>query len=96
MVGQVLDMHQRRRFGRVSGMRFDNSDFVKLAESFALPGFRVTSAADCKPTIAQALSLDVPAVVEVPIDYRESGKLGIDLFELAPGVHRCQPSDSER
>ena len=89
----LIEMHQQRRFGETSGTRFGNPDFVKLAESFGLPGFRVTSAADCRATMAQALALDLPAIVEVPIDYRENDKLGIDLWDLAPDVDRDQPND---
>ena len=82
----LIEMHQRRRFGHISGTRFGNPDFVALAESFGLLGMRVERAGDLAPTLRRALSADRPVVVEIPIDYRENEKLGIDLWKLAPEV----------
>ena len=51
----LIEMHQRRKFGRVIGTRFDNPDLVALARSFGLEGFRVEKAGDVKPLLARAL-----------------------------------------
>ena len=50
-------------------MDFTNPDFVKLAEGFGLPGWRCESADDFAERLAQALTLDVPSVIVLPIDY---------------------------
>jgi acetolactate synthase-1/2/3 large subunit len=84
----LIEMHQRRQFGHVSGTRFGNPDFVALARAFGLEGERVTRAGDLRPVLERAFTAGGPVVVEVPIDYRENDKLGIDLWKLAPGLLR--------
>jgi acetolactate synthase-1/2/3 large subunit len=80
----LIEMHQERRFGHVTGTRFGNPDFVGLARSFGAEGLRVERASDLAPTLERALRADGPVVVDVPIDYNENRKLGIDLWRLAP------------
>lgn len=60
---------QERRFGYHFGTDFDNPDFVKLAESFGLAAWRCGSADEFEPRLQQALALDVPSLIVVPIDY---------------------------
>ena len=84
----LIEMHQRRQFGHVTGTRFGNPDFVALARAFGLEGFRVERAGDLKPTLRRAFATKGPAIVEVPVDYRENEKLGIDLWQLAPDLRR--------
>ena len=80
----LIEMHQRRKFGHVAGTRFDNPDLVGLARSFGVEGFRAEKAGDVKPLLARALRHPGPVVIDVPIDYAENDKLGIDLWQLAP------------
>jgi len=79
----LIDWKQRNEFGRPFAVEFDNPDFVRYAESFGIAGFRPTSADDLYPTLMRALAVDGPAVVEVPIDYRENLKLTEHLGSLA-------------
>jgi acetolactate synthase-1/2/3 large subunit len=74
----VIEWKQQRRFGRTFGTRFTNPDFVEYARSFGLPGFRVERAADLLPTLTKALTLDMPAVIAVPVDYRENARLALE------------------
>src|SRR4051794_37304241 len=60
---------QDKKFGEHFGVDFTNPDFVKLAEGFGLPGWRCESADDFAERLAQALALDVPSVIVLPIDY---------------------------
>jgi acetolactate synthase-1/2/3 large subunit len=60
---------QDRRFGRHFGTDFTNPDFVALGQAFGLPAWRATSAADFAARLRQALDLDVPSVLAVPVDY---------------------------
>ena len=68
----VIELNQKRRFGRTFGVNFQNPDFVAYAASFGLPGFAVTEASELQPTLRRALDLDVPCVVAVPVDSSHS------------------------
>jgi acetolactate synthase-1/2/3 large subunit len=60
---------QEKRFGRHFGTDFSNPDFVRLAESFGLPAWRSSSVDDFCRRLRHALTLDVPSVIVVPVDY---------------------------
>jgi acetolactate synthase I/II/III large subunit len=60
---------QDKKFGRHFDVDFGNPDFVKLAEAFGMPAWRCTSAEDVGRHLRQALALDVPSLIVVPIDY---------------------------
>jgi len=80
----LIEMHQRRKFGRIAGTRFDNPDLVALARSFGVEGLRAEKAGDVKPLLTRALRHPGPVVVDIPIDYAENDKLAVDLWQLAP------------
>jgi acetolactate synthase-1/2/3 large subunit len=61
---------QDNKFGRHFGVDFGPTDFVKLAEAFGAPAWRCGSAAEFSQRLSQALALNVPSVIVVPIDYR--------------------------
>jgi acetolactate synthase I/II/III large subunit len=60
---------QDKKFGHHFGVDFGNPDFVKLAESFGMPAWRCESAADFGRHLRDALALEVPSLIVVPIDY---------------------------
>jgi acetolactate synthase-1/2/3 large subunit len=60
---------QDKKFGRHFGVDFTNPDFVKLAESFGMPAWRCDSAAGFGERLRHALTLDVPSLIVLPIDY---------------------------
>ena len=60
---------QDKRFGRHFGTDFTNPDFVKLAEAFGLPAWRCEAVGDFGRHLYHALTLDVPSVIVLPIDY---------------------------
>jgi acetolactate synthase I/II/III large subunit len=60
---------QDKRFGSHFGTDFTNPDFVKLAEGFGMPAWRCESAAEFGERLGHALTLDVPSLIVVPIDY---------------------------
>ncbi|MDQ3553685.1 MAG: acetolactate synthase large subunit [Chloroflexota bacterium] len=78
----LIDWKQRNEFGRPFGVEFGNPDLVRYAESFGIAGFRPESSADLYPTLMRALAVDGPAVVDVPIDYRENLRLTERLGRL--------------
>jgi acetolactate synthase-1/2/3 large subunit len=60
---------QDKKFGRHFGVDFGNPDFVKLAEAFGAPAWRCASAGEFSERLTHALTLDLPSVIVVPIDY---------------------------
>ena len=60
---------QDKKFGRHFGVDFTNPDFVQLAASFGLPAWRCESVGDFSRRLEQALALDVPSLIVLPIDY---------------------------
>ncbi|MFB2769039.1 acetolactate synthase large subunit [Pelatocladus sp. BLCC-F211] len=70
----LIEWKQENHFGkgRSSFVHFGNPDFVKLAESMGLKGYRVEAATDLVPILKEALAQDVPAVIDCPVDYREN------------------------
>ncbi len=81
----LIEMHQRRRFGHVRGTRFGNPDFVALAARVRLRG--LPCRARRRPrrrSCAQAFAAPGPSIVDIPIDYSENEKLGIDLWSWRP------------
>jgi acetolactate synthase I/II/III large subunit len=60
---------QDKRFGSHFGTDFTNPDFVKLAEGFGMPGWRCEAPDDFGAHLQHALTLDVPSVIVLPIDY---------------------------
>jgi len=68
----LIEWKQQNQFGESSFVRFGNPDFVKLADSMGLKGYRVESTTDFIPTLKTALEQDVPSVIDCPVDYREN------------------------
>lgn len=68
----LIEWKQQTQFDRSSYVRFGNPDFVKLAESMGLKGYRVESASDLIPILKTAFEQDVPAIIDCPVDYREN------------------------
>jgi acetolactate synthase-1/2/3 large subunit len=60
---------QDRRFGRHFGTDFTNPDFVRLAGAFGMPAWRCERVEDLGSHLQHALTLDVPSLIVVPIDY---------------------------
>jgi len=78
----VIRWKQERRFGRAFGVDFDNPDFAALAQAFGLAAYNVTRAEAFAPTLESALSAGRPAVIAVPVDYRENHRLTEALGEV--------------
>jgi acetolactate synthase-1/2/3 large subunit len=60
---------QDKKFGRHFGVDFTNPDFVRLAESFGIPAWRIESVDDFSNRLTHALGLDIPSLIVLPIDY---------------------------
>ena len=66
----VIEVNEKRQFGRVFATEFGNPDFVQLARAFGIAGYAVETAKDLLPTLRHALDLGGPALVAVPWDHR--------------------------
>ncbi len=71
----LIELNQMRRFGRAYGVEFGNPDLVQLATAFGLPAWRVESADDFLPLLKRALDMDLPSLIEVPVDPVENQNL---------------------
>src|SRR3954447_7713308 len=60
---------QDKKFGRHFGVDFTNPDFVKLADAFGMPAWRCEAVEDFGQHLRRALTLDVPSLIVLPIDY---------------------------
>ena len=68
MLGTIR-MHQEREFTkRVMGTGLTNPDFVKFADSFGIPGYRVSRTDEFAPVFAQALESKQGALIELVLD----------------------------
>ncbi|AFY68457.1 Acetolactate synthase [Thalassoporum mexicanum PCC 7367] len=68
----LIEWKQHIHYDHSSFIEFNNPDFVKLAESMGLKGYRVESAIDLLPTLKEALEQDVPTIIDCPVDYSEN------------------------
>ncbi|MDQ6816495.1 MAG: acetolactate synthase large subunit [Actinomycetota bacterium] len=73
---------QDKKFGRHFGVGFGNPDFVKLADAFGMPAWRCSTAGEFSQRLTEALALNLPSLIVVPIDYSVdvaiSGELGAE------------------
>jgi len=65
--GNVLRDQQLGFGGRIMGAQLQNPNFVKLAESFGIDGYRVDSPESLRPVLAKALAENRPALIEVTV-----------------------------
>ncbi|OLP18605.1 acetolactate synthase large subunit [Leptolyngbya sp. 'hensonii'] len=68
----LIEWKQQNHFGESNFIKFGNPDFVKLAESMGLKGYRVEAATDLVPILKEALLQPIPTVIDCPVDYREN------------------------
>jgi len=60
---------------------FGNPDFVALANAFGMPAWRCAEAGDLARHLSRALSLDVPSLIVLPIDYSIDVAISDELGE---------------
>ncbi|MGF1495371.1 MAG: acetolactate synthase large subunit [Elainellaceae cyanobacterium] len=80
----LIEWKQLNHYGKSTFVHFSNPDFVKLAESMGLLGYRIESTADFVPVLKEALNQPVPVVIDCPVDYRENLR-----FSQQAGVMSC-------
>jgi len=71
----LIAWKQDNEFGRHTRLAFGNPDFMKLADAFGWRGFRCDKSAELRSVLAEAMACPGPALVVIPIDYRENALL---------------------
>lgn len=78
----LIEWKQQNKYGHAFGTRFDNPDWVKLAQSYGAKGIRVKEGDDLKVILKKAFQSKVPVVIDCPVDYTENVKLTKRLGEM--------------
>ena len=71
----LIKWKQQVQFGDHSDLTFTNPDWCKLAEAFGCVGIRCDDSSQVGHALQEAFATDAPAILVVPIDYRENMKL---------------------
>lgn len=82
----LIKWKQDDRYGEHCFVDFSNPDFVKMAESFHIKGYRIEKTEDLYPTLQEAFKQTVPVIIDCPVDYRENEKLTQTLKELTDNI----------
>jgi len=71
-LGMVRQWQQLFYNNRYSAVALFNPDYVKLAEAYGIPGFRVSSREEVAPTVETALAYPGPALIEFQVEQEEN------------------------
>jgi acetolactate synthase-1/2/3 large subunit len=63
------------KYGRDSGVEFGPVDVVRFAESFGARGLMIRKPDEIATTLKQALGMQGPVVIGIPVDYRDNHRL---------------------
>ena len=84
----LIEWKQQIHYGRSAFIKFGNPDFVKLAESMGLKGYRVASAIDLISALKDALAQNVPSVIDCLVDYSENMRFSRKVGELSCPLYK--------
>jgi len=83
----LIALKQKMEFGQTGFTKFENPDFVMLAESFGANGFKVNSVHEFETVLNKAIQLtDVPAVIAIDVDYSRNSVLLNDEYCNLPSM----------
>jgi acetolactate synthase I/II/III large subunit len=72
----IISLRQSMEFGKSAYTKFNNPDFVKLAESFGAIGYRVQKTEEFSKVLEKAKnSTSVPVIIAVDVDYSRNSIL---------------------
>ncbi|MEA3118110.1 MAG: acetolactate synthase large subunit [Paraburkholderia sp.] len=77
----MVEIQEVQKYSRRSGVEFGPIDFMAYAQSFGAAGFAVGSADQLRSTLREAMAVEGPAVVAIPVDYSDNYKLMEPLRE---------------
>ena len=65
----MVEMQERKKYGRGSGVDFGPIDFAAYAEACGATGVSVNSVDGLRRALRNAMDIDGPVVISVPVDY---------------------------
>jgi acetolactate synthase-1/2/3 large subunit len=71
----MVRIQQQMKYGRDFGVKLGSPDIVTFAQSFGAHGRRIEHPDQIVPVMKEALELDGPVLIDVPIDYRDNPAL---------------------
>jgi acetolactate synthase-1/2/3 large subunit len=77
----LIEWKQVREGKKPFGVRFSNPDFMKLASSFGIKGYKVERVGELDEVLRTAVRSGELCIVEIPIDYRENSHISAELGE---------------
>ena len=78
----MISLKQIDEFGKSAFTKFNNPDFVKLAESFGAIGYSVKCTEEFPIVLKKAKSTDKPVIVSVDVDYSRNRILLDDNYDI--------------
>ena len=70
--GNVLRDQKTEFGGRTIGVKLHNPDFMKLAEAYGARGVRAHGAEELEAALREALAVDAPTLIEIPVSMMPS------------------------
>jgi acetolactate synthase-1/2/3 large subunit len=78
----LISLKEMDEYGKDAFTKFDNPDFVKLAQSFGAIGYHVKSSEEFSEILKKAKkSKDIPVIIAIDVDYSRNKLLLHDDFE---------------
>jgi acetolactate synthase-1/2/3 large subunit len=68
----MVEIQEQKKYNRGSCVKFGPIDFKAYAEAFGAKGFAVESSEELIPKLHQAMDVDGPAVIAIPVDYSDN------------------------
>lgn len=78
----LIEWKQQNKFGHTYGTRFENPEWVKMAESFGAVGIKVNKGDNLQEVLKKAFNHGRPVVIDCPVDYSENIRLTQRLGQL--------------
>jgi len=71
----MVEIQERKKYGRGSGVEFGPIDFATYAQACGAKGIAVNSPASLASALRQAMDVEGPVVISVPVDYSHNALL---------------------
>jgi len=76
----MVSFQEIYKYGRDSGVKLGDVDFVKYAESFGAKGLRINKTSEMELVMREAINYQGVVVVDVNIDYSNNAELGKNII----------------
>jgi acetolactate synthase I/II/III large subunit len=79
----MVGIQEMAKYGRRSGVSLGPVDVIRFAEAFGARGLKIEGPEDISSTLKEALAMQGPVIVGVPVDYRDNHRLMEDVHSEA-------------